>query len=59
MTPELMRALRPKITPQAAARMYSQRLSGIATTHATLGMLWSTEYWKVWTDVMFPQGAAK
>lgn len=55
--PALMRALCPKITPQAAMRMHSQYLNGIAVTTSTLGMLWWTTYWQTWTDVMYPRGA--
>ena len=53
---ELMRALRPKITPQAAGRMYLQHMTGIAVTTGTLGMLWWQAYLQTWTDVMFPRG---
>ncbi len=54
---ELMRALRPKITPQAAGRMYMQHMTGIAATTGTLGVLWWQAYWKTMADVLFPQGA--
>lgn len=53
---KLMRALRPKITPHAAARMFLQHATGVAVTTATLGMVWWKSYLQVWTDVMFPEG---
>lgn len=52
----LMRTLRPKITPQAAARMFIQHATGVAVTTATLGMVWWQGYLQAWTDVMFPEG---
>lgn len=54
---DLMRALCPKITPQAAGRMYLKHMTGIAVTTGTLGMLWWQAYWQTFTDVMFPAGA--
>lgn len=54
---ELMRALCPKITPNAAARMYMQHATSIAVTTGTLSMLWWKSYWQTCTDVMFPKGA--
>lgn len=54
---DLMRALRPKITPEAAARMFLRHTTGIAVTTATLGLVWWQAYLQVWTDVMFPEGA--
>ena len=59
MTPQFKRLIKPKITPAAAIRMTSQHLSGVATTNSTLGLLWWSSYWQVWTDVMFPKGGAK
>ena len=56
MDAELMRALRPKITPDAAVRMYMQHCTKIAVTASTLGMLWWQSYMQTWTDVMFPEG---
>lgn len=56
MDAELMRALKPKITPQAALRMYQQHVTGIAVTTSTLSMLWWTTYFEVWSSVMFPEG---
>lgn len=53
---ELMRALRPKITPETAARMYLQHMNGIAVTTATLGMLWWQSFVQTWADVMYPEG---
>lgn len=52
----LMRVMRPKITPQAAARMFMQHATGIAVTTATLGLVWWQAYFEVWSDVMFPEG---
>lgn len=57
--PDLMRVLRPKITPQAAARQYMNHMTGIAVTNATLGMLWWKSFFQVWTDAMFPEGRSK
>lgn len=59
MDAELQRALRPKITPQAATRMAMQHATGVAVTTATLGTLWWTAFWEVWADVMFPEGRGK
>ena len=56
MDAALKRALMPKITPQAAARMYSQHLTGVAVTTMTLGTLWWTTYMETWSRVMFPEG---
>ena len=49
-----MRVLRPKITPEAAARQYMQHTTGIAVTTATFGMVWWQLFFQTWTDVMFP-----
>jgi len=57
MNAEIARALSPKITPQAAARMHGQYLTGVAVTTLTLGTLWWTSFVETWTDVMFPGGA--
>lgn len=54
---DLMRALCPKITPQAAARMHLQHMAGVAVTVGTLGLVWWQAYFETWTDVMFPRGA--
>lgn len=53
---KLMRALCPKITPQAAGRMCVQHMTSIAVTTGTLGLLWWQAYWQTFTDVMFPRG---
>lgn len=56
MDAALMRALHPKITPQAAMRMHNQYVTGVAVTTATAGILWWTTFWQVWTDVYAPAG---
>jgi hypothetical protein len=56
MNNELMRVLRPKITPDTAVRMHIQYMTGVAVTTMTLGMLWSTTFFDVWSRVMFPEG---
>lgn len=53
---ELMRALCPKITPQAAARMFSGYMVRIAVTTATLGLVWWESYIKTATEVLWPDG---
>lgn len=57
MSPELQRALRPKITPQAAARMHAAHLTGIAVTTSTLAITWWGTFWDTWAAVLFPEGA--
>jgi hypothetical protein len=52
----LMRVLRPKITPDAAVRMHMQYMTGAAVTTMTLGMLWWGAYWETWARVMYPEG---
>lgn len=56
MDAQLMRALRPKITPAAAIRMHGQHMTAIAVTTMTFGTAWWTTFWEVWTQVMFPEG---
>lgn len=56
MDAELKRALMPKITPQAALRMYLQNVTSIATTNLTLGMVWTATFMEVWQSVMYPDG---
>ena len=53
---DLMRVLRPKITPDTALRMHMQYVTGIMVTTTTLGMLWSTAFIDAWTRVMWPEG---
>jgi len=55
MTPELMRALKPKITPQAATRMHFKYLNGIFVATATLGTMWWTSYFEVLTKMLLPE----
>lgn len=56
MDAKLMRVLKPKITPQAAMRMHSEYMTGIAVTTMTLGTLWWTSFFETWSLVMFPEG---
>lgn len=56
MDAQLMRALKPKITPQAAWRMYSQHMTGIAVTTMTFGTAWWTAFMETWAKVMFHDG---
>lgn len=54
MNPELMRALKPKITPAALVRRHVEAATNVAATTFSLGLTWWAAYWDAWGRVMWP-----